>query len=130
MIPPWRFLGSPGDPSASLEDGREGQILDHLIRSAILEVFRERVTPQQLTAVVEQIEQADPVETGEDISSADYMSLIESLPALRGPVSELVGAEPTQGETASAIELVLEGLHLSKRLNKDAVGARAQYRSR
>ncbi|MCP4434496.1 MAG: magnesium chelatase [Actinomycetia bacterium] len=114
----------------TLEDGREGQILDHLIRSAILEVFRERVTPQQLTAVVEQIEQADPVETGEDISSADYMSLIESLPAFRGPVSELVGAEPTQGETASAIELVLEGLHLSKRLNKDAVGARAQYRSR
>jgi len=25
---------------------------------------------------------------------------------------------------------VLEGLHLSKRLNKDAVGARAQYRGR
>jgi magnesium chelatase subunit I len=38
------------------------------------------------------------------------------------------------GETpagiASATELVLEGLHLSKRLNKDAVGGRATYRSR
>ena len=32
--------------------------------------------------------------------------------------------------TLAAIELVLEGLHLSKRLNKDAVGGRAQYRSR
>jgi magnesium chelatase subunit I len=31
---------------------------------------------------------------------------------------------------ASAVEFVLEGLHLSKRLNKDAVGARAQYRGR
>ena len=40
------------------------------------------------------------------------------------------GAEPTPGEAASAIELVLEGLHLSKRLNKDSVGARAQYRPR
>ena len=30
----------------------------------------------------------------------------------------------------SAVELVLEGLHLSKRLNKDAVGARSQYRAR
>ncbi len=31
---------------------------------------------------------------------------------------------------ASAIEFVLEGLHLTKRLNKDAVGGRATYRSR
>jgi magnesium chelatase subunit I len=33
-------------------------------------------------------------------------------------------------DRASAAELILEGLHLSKRLNKDAVGARATYRSR
>jgi magnesium chelatase subunit I len=31
---------------------------------------------------------------------------------------------------ASAVELVLEGLHLSKRLNKEATGGRAQYRAR
>ena len=30
----------------------------------------------------------------------------------------------------ASVELVLEGLHLSKRLNKDAVGDRATYRSR
>ncbi len=30
----------------------------------------------------------------------------------------------------SAVELLLEGLHLSKRLNKDAVGGRASYRAR
>ena len=75
-------------------------------------------------------EPIDPVETGEDIASADYLGLLESVPALRAPVTELVGAEPTPGEVASAVELILEGLHLSKRLNKDAVGGRAQYRSR
>jgi magnesium chelatase subunit I len=31
---------------------------------------------------------------------------------------------------AAAVELLLEGLHLSKRLNKDAVGSRATYRAR
>jgi hypothetical protein len=30
---------------------------------------------------------------------------------------------------ASAVELVLEGLHLSRRLNKDAAGARSGYRA-
>ena len=30
----------------------------------------------------------------------------------------------------AAVELLLEGLHLSKRLNKDSVGGRASYRAR
>jgi magnesium chelatase subunit I len=33
-------------------------------------------------------------------------------------------------ELASAAELVLEGLHLSKRLNKDAMGAATTYSGR
>jgi magnesium chelatase subunit I len=114
----------------TLEDGREGQILDHLIRSAILEVFRERVTPQPLIAVVEEIEGLEAVETGEDIPSSDYVALVEANTSLKAPVEELVGKDASAGEVASAVEFVLEGLHLSKRLNKDAVGARAQYRSR
>ena len=114
----------------TLEEGREGQILDHLIRSAILEVFRDRVTPQALTAVVEQLEGREPVETGEDVAASDYVELLAEVPALAGPVEELVGPSPSPGEVASAVELVLEGLHLSKRLNKDAVGGRAQYRAR
>ena len=51
--------------------------------------------------------------------------------ALRQPVEQLVGDDRlARGPVASAVEFVLEGLHLSKRLNKEAVGARAQYRSR
>ncbi len=114
----------------TLEDGREGQILDHLIRSAILEVFRERVTPQPLIGVVSGIEDLESIETGEDIVPADYVELLEATPALKAPVQELVGSDAGAAQVASAVEFVLEGLHLSKRLNKDALGARAQYRSR
>ena len=53
------------------------------------------------------------------------------MPALRSAVSALVGATTRAGRgVASAVEFVLEGLHLSKRLNKEAVGGRAQYRAR
>ena len=44
-------------------------------------------------------------------------------------LSDLEVGESPAG-IASGIEFVLEGLHLTKRLNKDAVGARATYRSR
>ena len=114
----------------TLEDGREGQILDHLVRSAILTVFRERVNPENLVQVVAALEERGPVETGEDVASGDYLALVEELASLQVPVAELVGESPSPAAVASAVELVLEGLHLSKRLNKDAVGGRAQYRAR
>jgi magnesium chelatase subunit I len=114
----------------SLEEGREPQILEHIVNSAVLSVFRERVTTAQLTAVVEAFEGREPVETGEDVPDAAYASLMSSMAALAGPVGELVGPDATSGEVASAVEFILEGLHLSKRLNKDASGGRAQYRAR
>ncbi len=114
----------------TLDEGRDGQILDHLIRSAILTVFRERVTPEHLVQVVADLEAHGPIETGEDISGADYVAVLDRLPSLQVSVAELVGESPDPAAVASAVELILEGLHLSKRLNKDAVGARAQYRAR
>ena len=59
-----------------------------------------------------------------------YRILVEQIPALRAPVQALTGGDESAAAVASAVELVLEGLHLSKRLNKDAVGLRADYRSR
>ena len=114
----------------TIEEGREGQILDHLIRAAILTVFRERVSPENLTAVISSLEERGPVDTGEDVASAKYVELLEQLPSLQAPVAELAGETPSPAAIASAVELILEGLHLAKRLNKDAVGGRAQYRAR
>ena len=61
--------------------------------------------------------------------SARFVEVLASLPALREPVMALAGSE-SPAAVASATEFVLEGLHLSKRLNKDAAGTRATYRSR
>ena len=113
----------------SLEEGRDGQIIDQLINGAVLSVFRERVAPEHLLNVVEAFDGREPVEIGEDVPAAAYVQLCTELPALGRAASSLVTVE-TPEDIASAVELVLEGLHLSKRLNKDAIGGRAQYRSR
>jgi magnesium chelatase subunit I len=52
------------------------------------------------------------------------------MPALAQVATELLDGASSPARIASAVELVLEGLHLSKRLNKDSVGARSQYRGR
>ena len=114
----------------TLEDGRDGQIIDHLVRAAVLSVFRERVRPETLLAVVEAFEGRDPVECGEDVPDATYVGLCEAMPPLAEVAHGLVGERSSAARVASAVEFVLEGLHLSKRLNKEAVGGRAQYRAR
>jgi magnesium chelatase subunit I len=54
---------------------------------------------------------------------------VGDIPALRDAVRRLTEDE-SPASIASAVEFVLEGLHLSKRLNKEAAGGRATYRSR
>ena len=53
-----------------------------------------------------------------------------AVPALRTPVRRLTGGDKSPAAVAAAAEFVLEGLHLSKRLNKDDSGNRATYRGR
>jgi magnesium chelatase subunit I len=83
-----------------------------------------------LLPVVEGFDGREPVETGEDVTASAYVGLCETMPALASVVSDLVGGQSSPGRVASAVEFVLEGLHLSKRLNKESVKGRAQYRAR
>ena len=116
----------------TLEDGREEQIAEHLLRSAVLTVFKRRVPPASLREVVVAFEEGATVSTGDDVAAAELARLVEDVPALREPVAALAGGDESPAALASAVELVLEGLHLSKRLNKDALasGGGATYRSR
>ena len=114
----------------SLDDGRDEAVAGHLVMSSVLTVFRERTDPAVLRDVLEAFEGGRVVDTGEDVTSADLAALVDELPGLKGPVATLTGGDETSGAVAAAVEFLLEGLHLGKRLNKDHVGARASYRAR
>jgi magnesium chelatase subunit I len=113
----------------TLEDGREGQVLDRIVMAATLEVFRARVKPENLGAIVASFEEGTVVHTGEDMPATAYGDLLAKLDGMPAVLSDLGVGESPAG-IASGIEFVLEGLHLTKRLNKDALGTRATYRSR
>jgi magnesium chelatase subunit I len=114
----------------TIEEGRDEQIVEQLLKAAILSVFREHVAVENLREVVDAFEGDRIVHAGEDVTSADYVELLSDVAPLREPVLALCGGDESPAMVASAVEFVLEGLHLSKRLNKDAVGPRAQYRGR
>ena len=113
----------------SIEEGREGQIVKQMLNAAVLEVFKGRFSPEDLVAVVESFDGGTVAHTGDDLGSAQYADMLAGNAALAAAVAELTdSSEPA--ELASAVELILEGLHLSKRLNKEAIGMRATYRGR
>jgi len=114
----------------TIEEGREGLVVEQLLKAAVLGIFREYIAIENLRDVVDSFDGDRLVNAGEDVSSVDYVALLGDIPALAPHITALTGGDTTPEVVASAVEFVLEGLHLSKRLNKDAVGARAQYRGR
>lgn len=114
----------------ALNEGRDADVIDHLLRSAVLTVFREKVSHEGISQVVDSFDEGTELSTGEDVSDADYAAMLASMPALAGPVAELLGDDQSPASVGSAVEFLLEGLHLAKRLNKDSLGMRSNYRSR
>ena len=114
----------------SLEEGRDEAIIQNLVKGALLLVFKERFNLGSLLEVIAAFDEGRVVHAGDDVPSSSYAELAASVPALREPVASLVGSDESPGVVASAVEFILEGLHLSKRLNKDAAGGRSTYRSR
>jgi magnesium chelatase subunit I len=113
----------------TLDDGREEQVLERIVKASVLEVFRARCRPERLTTLVGTFDEGLTVNTGEDVAASDYAALLPKLSGLRDALADL-GVGETPAGVASAVEFVLEGLHLSKRLNKDALGGKAVYRGR
>jgi magnesium chelatase subunit I len=114
----------------SIDEGRDGAIMESLIKGAVLTVFKDLVPPEQTRAVVDAFEAGAVAHTGETMTSAELAAVAEQVDALQTPVTILTGGDESPGAVAAAVEFILEGLHLSKRLNKDASGDSATYRSR
>jgi magnesium chelatase subunit I len=114
----------------TLDEGRDEQVVDRLVKAAVLTVFKDRCPIEQSRTVIDAFEEGGVVHAGDDVPSKEYVELASSMPALRTQVNALVGGETSPAGVASAVEFILEGLHLSKRLNKEAAGSRATYRGR
>ena len=113
----------------TLEEGRDAQVVDQLVKAAVLATFGEVLDLDDLRPVIDAFDGERVVNAGEDISAAEYAELVTKVPELRDAV-RLVTDDESPAAVASAVEFVLEGLHLSKRLNKEAHGPRATYRGR
>ncbi|MEU1847048.1 magnesium chelatase [Micromonospora sediminicola] len=102
------------------EEGREIEVLGHLLRTATAETFRARLAGLDLSGFTALVAEGEVVETGELVSSAELLRQVGTVPGLAKVLDRLgLGDAPSPEEAAAGIEFVLEGLHLTRRLGKD-----------
>jgi magnesium chelatase subunit I len=111
----------------TIEEGREPEILLRAMRTAELEVFRRRLSGFDFSALLERFNEGLAVDTGELTPASDLLEAIGDLPGLAKLLEQLGVEEESPGVAASAVEFALEGLYLSRRLNKDGSDRTARY---
>ncbi len=115
------------------EEGREVEILSHLLRRATAETFRSTLGDADLAALSDRFADGATVESGELVGGGELLRRIGPLPGLSDLVARLAPDGEADAETpayaAAAVEFALEGLYLNRRLSKDTVEDRAIYRT-
>ena len=106
----------------TVEEGREEEIVMRALGNAVLRVFRKRLSGFDFTPVLSRFGEGLAVQTSDLTPSSEFLEQFGQLPGLGKLLGRLGIEEESPGSAASALEFALEGLHLSRRLNKDASG--------
>jgi magnesium chelatase subunit I len=110
------------------EEGREVEVVHHLLKVAVAETFRDRLGGLDLSGFTALFGQGGTVETGELVPAEELLAQVGTVPGLSKVLDRLGHADDASpGEVAAAVELVLEGLHLTRRIDKESVAGRAVY---
>ena len=107
----------------TIEEGREEEILQRALKTAELEVFRRRLSGFDFGPLLSRFSrEGSAVETSALPPASELLARVGDLPGLAKLLERLGVEEESPGVAASAIEFALEGLHLSRRLNKQTTG--------
>ncbi len=108
-------------------DIKEERIVQKLINSAILETFGDYFEVREFDQLLSGFERGLNVQVGDDLPSMEYVTQLSKVGGLSKAVDRLNG-RGSPANIASAVEFILEGLHLNRRLNKDEVNGKVRYR--
>ncbi|MDP9117863.1 MAG: sigma 54-interacting transcriptional regulator [Actinomycetota bacterium] len=114
------------------DEGREFEVLEHLLRRAVAETYRARLAGIDLRPLQDKFDGGLTVATGDTVGAEALLAQIGPVPVLAALLDRLepdgIGEGPAAiGLAAAALEFAMEGLHLNKRLAKESDGSRSVY---
>ncbi|MGZ3714934.1 MAG: magnesium chelatase, partial [Ktedonobacterales bacterium] len=111
----------------TIGEAREEKIVEKLVRQSIVKVFRDYFEVAEFDQLVAGFDKGLSVQASDTQPSMEYVNQLARVGGLKAAVAKLNG-HGNPATVASAVEFILEGLHLNKRLNKDEVAGQARYR--
>ena len=109
-------------------DGDEGKVVERLTQKAVLAVFNRHFQVGAFGELLEAFGRGLSLEVGEGMAAAEYERQVARAAGLGAAMAKL-GAAGHPARIAAAVEFVLEGLHLSRKLNKDRGAGGPRYRA-
>ena len=110
----------------TVEEGREQKVIEDLLKRAVLNIFGRYYSASEFDEYVMRFDEGMMVETGSGIESATYADAAGQLDGFRDMLKRIEPSDDPEA-VASAMEFVLEGLHLNRKLNRDVVAGNFVY---
>ncbi len=108
-------------------DDNQADIIVNLAKQAIKVVFDAHFKPEELSSITDAFEKGVSAEISQNQPSIDYLPAFNIIPGIKDAAATLV--DPANPAAASAaIEFILEGLHLSNKLNREVIENRMVYK--
>jgi magnesium chelatase subunit I len=111
----------------TFEEGRESRVTDEITRRSILRVFGAMFELDELEDVIMAFDLGGVAVTGSEHPAAEYPDMVSAIDGMTAAVTKLTEGDRRPEVVAAAAEFVLEGLHLSRRLNCDRSGDGFRY---
>jgi len=110
----------------TVEEGKEGQIIDELVKKAVKKVFSQHFRSEDFASFLQNFTSGQSLEVSDTMPTAVYSQKARGLGGLHEALQRLEMLE-SAATMASALEFILEGLHLNKKLNKKVLEGEISY---
>ncbi len=110
----------------SVGDLTEEKVIDRLVQRAILNVFNRTFSLAEFDSLLAAFQRGATMHVSSTLPSQEYVKQALQIPGMKGAVAKLGGSNPPA--VAAAVEFVLEGLHLNRKLNKERGENRTTFR--
>jgi len=112
----------------SMGEMDEQRVVERLVQQAVSTTFERHYRLSEMESVIRSFEKGMSLDVSDGMPARDYLRHMKSLAGMDAAIGKLDTPEDP-AHVASAVEFILEGLHLNRRLNKNQDGARYRYRA-
>ena len=110
----------------TVEEGKEGEIIAELIKKAVQKVFNRYAKAEDFADFTDHFTDGRSVEVSDTMPTAIYSQHVREHKELSKALNRLA-QNGSPALVASALEFILEGLHLNKKLNKKVIEGEITY---